>query len=232
MILRVVERALATRSVGRALVATDDRRIFEVVRSAGFEAVMTRADHRSGSDRLAEVAARLDDCEVIVNVQGDEPLISPLTIESAIDALINDEEVSVTTTSEPITSALDVLSSDVVKVLTDERGRALYFSRAPVPYPRAAVGRYGSLEAALSGDPSLLALFRKHTGLYVYRRRFLLEYAAWPQTALEMAESLEQLRMLERGASVRVVEASAPSIGVDTVEDLARVRAIISGTQV
>lgn len=226
MIVRVVERALAASSVARAIVATDDRRIRDAVREAGFEAVMTSPEHRSGSDRLAEVAAALDDAEIIVNVQGDEPLISPRTIDCAVAALVADGEAVVATTSEMIESPDDVLSADVVKVVADERGHALYFSRAPVPYPRAAVRRYGSLEAALAGDPSLLALFRKHTGLYVYRRPFLLEYARRSPTALECAESLEQLRVLEHGGVIRVVEAPDASIGVDTMADLERVREI------
>ncbi|HVF27162.1 MAG TPA: 3-deoxy-manno-octulosonate cytidylyltransferase, partial [Pyrinomonadaceae bacterium] len=223
MIVHVAERALAARSVVRAIVATDDTRIRDAVREAGFEAVMTSPDHRCGSDRLAEVAAALDDAEMIVNVQGDEPLIAPETIDLAVNALVADEESSVATTSEMIENHDDVLSADVVKVVTDENGRALYFSRSPVPYPREAVRRHGSLEEALAKDPSLLSLFRKHTGLYVYRRRFLLEYARRTPTPLERAESLEQLRILERGAAIRVVEASAPSIGVDTAADLERV---------
>jgi 3-deoxy-manno-octulosonate cytidylyltransferase (CMP-KDO synthetase) len=228
MIIHVVERALAARNVARAVVATDDRRIYEAVREAGFEALMTRDDHASGSDRLAEAAATLEDADVIVNVQGDEPLISPLTIERAVDELINDTEASIVTSCEAITDAADVLSMDVVKVVSDMRGRALYFSRSPVPFPRDAVRRHGSLEAALSRERSLLALFRKHTGLYAYRRGFLLEYTGWPRSALEDAEALEQLRALERGVTIRVFEADAPSIGVDTVEDLERVRAMIS----
>ncbi|MDQ3685170.1 MAG: 3-deoxy-manno-octulosonate cytidylyltransferase [Acidobacteriota bacterium] len=226
MIVHVVERALAAHSVVRAIVATDDRRIRDAVREAGFEAVMTSPDHRSGSDRLAEVAAALDDAEMIVNVQGDEPLIAPETVDLAVNALVADDESSVATTSEIIETPDDVLSADVVKVVTDERGRALYFSRSPVPYPREAVHQHGSLEEALLKDPALLSLFRKHTGLYVYRRRFLLEYARWSPTPLERAESLEQLRMLERGAMIRVVETPAPSIGVDTAADLERVREI------
>lgn len=226
MIVHVVERALAARSVVRAIVATDDRRICDAVRESGFESMMTSPDHRSGSDRLAEVAAALDDAEMIVNVQGDEPLIAPETIDLAVSALVDDDESSVATTSEMIKTPDDVLSADVVKVVTDEKGRALYFSRSPVPYPREAVRQHGSLEEALGKDPSLLSLFRKHTGLYVYRRHFLLEYARWTPTPLERAESLEQLRILERGAAIRVVEASAPSIGVDTAADLERVREI------
>ena len=227
MILWVVERALAASNVSRAIVATDDERILECVLQAGREAVMTRKEHQSGSDRLAEVAATLDEAELIVNVQGDEPLISPETIERAVDEMLNADEAQIVTTWEPITNAADVLSADVVKVVIDRGGRALYFSRAPVPYPRDAVKKHGTLEEALRQDATLLASFRKHTGLYVYRRGFLLEYTAWPQTVLERAESLEQLRALERGATIKVIEAAAPSIGVDTAEDLERVRAIL-----
>ncbi|HYH86623.1 MAG TPA: 3-deoxy-manno-octulosonate cytidylyltransferase [Pyrinomonadaceae bacterium] len=226
MVLHVVERALAARRVVRAVVATDDERIFDAVRAAGREALMTSAAHASGSDRLAEAAAQIE-ADIVVNVQGDEPLIAPETIERAVEALLSNDDASAATTCEPIESASDVLSSDVVKVVTDERGRAIYFSRSPVPFPRDAVRRYGSLLAALEIEPALLATFRKHTGLYVYRRAFLLEYARWPQTALERAESLEQLRILERGHKIVVVEAAAPSVGVDTEEDLRRVREIM-----
>jgi 3-deoxy-manno-octulosonate cytidylyltransferase (CMP-KDO synthetase) len=225
MVVRVVERALAAPSVGRAVVATDDQRIFAAVEAAGYEALMTRPDHASGSDRLAEAAAALA-ADVVVNVQGDEPLIAPETIERAVAALLADEGAAVATTCEPLESAADVLSPDVVKVVTDGRGRALYFSRSPVPFPREAARRHGSLAAALEREPGLLASFRKHTGLYAYRRDFLLEYARWPQTAHERAESLEQLRVLERGHAIKVVEAAAPSVGVDTEEDLRRVRAL------
>lgn len=227
MILRVLERALAARNVSRAIVATDDRRILGAVRDAGYEAVMTSLTHESGSDRLAEVAATLDEALMIVNVQGDEPLISPRTIERAIEQLANDDEAMIVTTSEPITEAADVLSADVVKVVTDNAGRALYFSRAPVPLPREAVRRHGTLGAALEQEPQLLKLFRKHTGLYAYRRSFLLEYTGWPASILERAEALEQLRALERGAIIRVIETNEPSIGVDTTEDLERVRTIL-----
>lgn len=225
MIIHVVERALAARTVGRAVVATDDERILAAVRAAGHEALMTSAEHASGSDRLAEAASAID-AELMVNVQGDEPLIHPETIDRAVRALLEDDGVAVSTASEECASAADVLSADVVKVVTNERGRALYFSRSPVPLPRDAVRRHGSLAAALEAKPSLLASFRKHAGLYVYRRAFLSEFARWPQTPLELAESLEQLRILERGYAIRVVEAAAPSIGVDTQDDLRRVRAM------
>lgn len=232
MIVRVCERALAARNVSRVLVATDDERIREAVRAAGYEAMLTSAAHASGSDRLAEAVAALNElnenAELIVNVQGDEPQISPRTIERAVAALQDDPAAACATTCEAISDASDVLSPDVVKVVSDERGHALYFSRAPIPYPREAVRQFGSLAAALEVEPALLSNFRKHTGLYVYRRAFLLEYARWPQSALERAESLEQLRMLEHGAKIRVVETDETSIGVDTLADLERVRAMFA----
>ena len=227
MICWVVERALAARNVTRAIVATDDQRIMFAVKAEGYEAVMTRADHASGTDRLAEVAAGLEDADVVINVQGDEPLITPATIDEAIEALVNDPECSIATSWEPIESPADVLSPDVVKVVVDDKGRALYFSRAPIPFPQAAVRRNGSLEAAIANEPELLSHFRKHTGLYVYRRDFLLRFSTWPQSPLELAERLEQLRALERGVKIKVVQACAPSVGVDTLEDLERVRALL-----
>ncbi|HEX8160569.1 MAG TPA: 3-deoxy-manno-octulosonate cytidylyltransferase [Pyrinomonadaceae bacterium] len=228
MIVRVCERAAAARNVGRVVVATDDRRIHEAVRAAGYEALLTSPAHASGSDRLAEAAAMLSErYDVIVNVQGDEPLIPARTIERAVDALAADPGAAVSTTSEPIEDAADVLSPDVVKVVADARGYALYFSRAPVPFPREAARRHGSLEAALANEPALVAGFRKHTGLYAYRHDFLLEYARLPQGRLEREESLEQLRILERGARIRVVEVEESSTGVDTEADLARVREIV-----
>jgi 3-deoxy-manno-octulosonate cytidylyltransferase (CMP-KDO synthetase) len=203
---------------------------------------MTSRDHASGTDRIAEVAAALADADIVVNVQGDEPLVSPLTIERAVDALREretgeqanrgkgqgeTEEVGIVTTWEPIESAADLLNPDVVKIVVDGNGRAIYFSRSPVPYPRDAVRRHGSIEAALENEPSVLAGFRKHTGLYVYRRDVLLEFAKWPQSELEQWESLEQLRALEQGVKIKAIKASTSSIGVDTIEDLERVRSIV-----
>jgi len=227
MICWVVERALAARNVARAIVATDDERILDAVQSAGFEAVMTRTDHRSGTDRIAEVAATLADADIIVNVQGDEPLISPGTIDAAIHALIADAAAGIATTWEAIDSVEDVLSPDVVKVVIADDERALYFSRSPVPYPRDAVRRHGSIEASILVEPALLANFRKHTGLYVYRREVLLAFAGWPQSELERQESLEQLRALEHGVNIKAIKASTSSIGVDTIDDLERVRSIV-----
>ena len=248
MICWVVERALAARNVSRAIVATDDERILEAVKSAGHEAVMTRGDHKSGTDRIAEVAASLKDVEIIVNVQGDEPLISPETVERAIKELgervtgkgedcqgekVKGERVTegigIVTTWESMESAADVLNPDVVKVVVDDHNRAIYFSRSPMPYPREAVREHGSIEAAILAEPALLTSFRKHAGLYVYRRDVLLEFAQWPQAELERLESLEQLRALEHGVKIKVIKASTLSIGVDTIVDLERVRSIVEG---
>ena len=226
MICWVVARALAASRVSRVIVATDDARVVEAVSAAGCEVIMTRDDHTSGTDRLAEVASTLSDVDIIVNVQGDEPLIASETIDRAVDALIEDKDCAVATTWEPLTCTRDVLSPDVVKVVVDGDGYAVYFSRAPVPYPRDAARRHGSIEAAFEHEPGLMSQYRKHTGLYVYRRDFLLEFARWPQTPLELAESLEQLRAIERGIKIKVVQSSASSIGVDTAEDLERVRRI------
>src|SRR5262249_31050408 len=132
------------------------------------------------------------------------------------------------TTSEPIVDASDVGNRSVVKVTVDSEGYATHFSRNPIPFPKQAVTEYGSIEAALGADPALLFSFRKHTGLYAYRREFLLQFASWPQSEREKDESLEQLRALDRGVKIKVIEAAAPSIGVDTSEDLERVRAIMS----
>jgi 3-deoxy-manno-octulosonate cytidylyltransferase (CMP-KDO synthetase) len=229
MICLVAERALAAENVERAIVATDDQRIFDAVESAGYEAAMTRGDHLSGTDRTAEVAAALPDAAIIVNIQGDEPLISPRTIERAVAELINDPRAGIVTTWESMESAADVLNPDVVKIVVDDRGRAIYFSSSPVPYPREAARARGSLQAALRNDPSLLSHFRKHTGLYVYRRETLIEFAGWPQSELERLESLEQLRALAHGVEIKAIEASSRSIGVDTEEDLERVRRILEG---
>jgi 3-deoxy-manno-octulosonate cytidylyltransferase (CMP-KDO synthetase) len=161
-------------------------------------------------------------------VQGDEPLIEPATVEGAIAPLVEDSSVVMATTCEPIETIADALSPNVVKVVVDRAGFALYFSRHPVPLPRAAVNEYGSVEAALRARPELLKLFAKHTGLYVYRRDFLLTYARLAPTPLEGAELLEQLRALEHGHRIRVVRAAHRSVGVDTPEDLERVRALLA----
>lgn len=229
LILHTLAQASRSKLVTRAIAATDDHRIFDVVRSAGFEAVMTSAEHASGSDRLAEVAASLPTDSVVVNVQGDEPLISPDTIDLAVEALLRDPDAAMSTVCEPISSLHgELLNGNVVKVVVSDHGYALYFSRSPMPFPRDASLRHGGDPGrAIEAEPELMQNFRKHIGLYVYRREYLLRFTALPQTKLEQIESLEQLRALEDGAKIRVVQAAHRSIGVDTEDDFERVANIL-----
>jgi 3-deoxy-manno-octulosonate cytidylyltransferase (CMP-KDO synthetase) len=232
MVCWVAERARAACNVDRVIVATDSEQIAGAVRTRGIEAVLTSAHHTSGTDRVAEVAAQIPNAEIIVNVQGDEPLISPATIERAVETMVAEfskpSGAGIVTTWEPIESIDDLLNPDLVKVVLDQHENAVYFSRSPVPYPRDAVKSYGSLAAAWENEPELKKLFRKHTGLYVYRRDVLLEFTNWPQSQLEKVEALEQLRALAHGVKIKVVAACAASTGVDTVEDLEKVRELVA----
>ncbi|MFV0387950.1 MAG: 3-deoxy-manno-octulosonate cytidylyltransferase [Pyrinomonadaceae bacterium] len=228
LILHTAERAAAARNVEKVVVATDDEEILRVVKNAGFVARITSAEHKSGSDRIAEIAEGLEPDSIIVNVQGDEPLISPAVIEAAVNKKLGNPEFDIVTVFERIRDAGDVQNPNIVKVVCDKFGKALYFSRAPIPFPRNAVIKHGTLARALMLEPSLLKNFRKHAGLYVYTREFLLEFTANDSGVYEEAEQLEQLRALESGAVIGVIEASESSLGVDTFEDLERVRKIIS----
>jgi len=227
LILHTLQRAQAARTVWRVIVATDDQRISRAVTDAGGEAVLTSAGHISGSDRLAEVAESLPEGMIVVNVQGDEPMISPHTIDAAVRAMTAGD-ADIVTTCEPISAAEDLLNSNVVKVVTNDEGFAVYFSRSPIPFPReASLSWNGDRWASMDKEPGLFSLYRKHTGLYVYRREYLLEFTRLPPSKLERIEMLEQLRALENGARIKVIETSERSIGVDTQEDLDRVRAIL-----
>jgi 3-deoxy-manno-octulosonate cytidylyltransferase (CMP-KDO synthetase) len=219
MIVHVCERVAKAQTVNRVIVATDDRRIEAAVRDFGGEVMMTRSDHPTGTDRLAEVAAKLD-CELIVNVQGDEPLINPRMIDQAVAPLQADPEIRMGTLAARISEIEEFYNPNVVKVVRDSRGLALYFSRAPIPWPRDL-----SREqlAQLLSD---IAIYR-HIGLYVYRRDFLLQYPQLPKTPLESLENLEQLRALEHGVRLFVAETEFACHGVDTPEDLERVERLM-----
>jgi len=232
LILRTLEQAQKARNISRVLIATDSVEILKIVETSGNEAILTSPHHRSGSDRIAEVAENLPENSIIVNVQGDEPLISPATIEKAVEAIFRDETVDIATTCELIYEANDVLSADIVKVVADENGFALYFSRSPIPFLRDEAKKHDSLENALRRDANLLSHFRKHTGLYVYRREYLLKFTKLERTPLEKLEMLEQLRALENGARIKVVEVTESSIGVDTREDYERVRKILENRRI
>jgi 3-deoxy-manno-octulosonate cytidylyltransferase (CMP-KDO synthetase) len=202
----------ARQALDHVIVATDDKRVLEAVESFGGTAMMTRKEHSCGSERVAEVAAKLD-VEIVVNIQGDEPFIEPAMIKAAVEPLLRDPDVDMATLSRPIydKSLLEVPS--IVKVVTDLHHNALFFSRSLIPYPRHRE----------------FCRWQEHVGLYVYRKRFLLAYVRWSPTPLEQAESLEQLRVLEHGHKIRVVETDlgrdAPCI--DTPEDLVRARAYL-----
>lgn len=218
MIQWVCEGAQRCPLVDRVLVATDDARIAAAVSAFGGTAVMTRADHPTGTDRLAEVAGQLDS-DLIVNVQGDEPLIEPAMIEAAVRPLLADATIPMGTLKTPLTALEDYRNPNVVKVVTDRRGFALYFSRASIPYPRDFADdlehRWPELAAA------------KHVGLYVYRRDFLLRFPTLAPTPLEEQEKLEQLRALEHGYPIFVAGTPLGVHGVDSPEDLERVRKML-----
>lgn len=203
MVVHVLDAARASRRLDRVVVATDDERIAQAVRAAGGEAVMTSASAASGTDRLAEAARALPG-DVYVNVQGDEPLMDPISIDRAVDALLASPDRQIASVWVPLPAG-EASDPNAVKVVVAADGRALYFSRAAIPYPRG-------------GTP----VYRKHLGLYAYRAATLAAVAALPPSALEKSESLEQLRWLEAGYSIWMAEAAADSIGVDTPEDLSR----------
>jgi 3-deoxy-manno-octulosonate cytidylyltransferase (CMP-KDO synthetase) len=220
MIQWVYERTHQSSGVHRVVVATDDERIAAAVTAFGGEVQLTRADHPTGTDRLAEVAARIE-TDLIVNVQGDEPLIDPRMIDQAVNAVRRNPGVVMGTLKTPIASVEEYLNPNVVKVVTDRQGFALYFSRAPIPYPR-------DLADDLEANFSRIEAF-KHIGLYVYRKDFLLTYPRLSPTPLEQLEKLEQLRALEHGFRIKVAATELTSQGVDTPEDLERVRAAVAG---
>jgi 3-deoxy-manno-octulosonate cytidylyltransferase (CMP-KDO synthetase) len=219
MIEHVYRRSLEAKTVDRVIVATDDRRIFAAVEAFGGNVMMTRGDHPSGTDRLAEVAATIED-GLIVNVQGDEPLIAPQMIDEAVQPLLDDTTIQMGTLCSLIDNVADYLNPNVVKVVCDRHNRALYFSRAPIPHPRDIPADELSSRLTELGA-------RRHIGLYVYRREFLLQYPFLPKTPLEILESLEQLRAMENGVALYVGTTKFVCHGVDTPEDLLRVETLM-----
>lgn len=220
MVLRVLERAMLA-GAESVVVATDDTRVRQVVEAAGHQVLMTSPDHQSGTERLVEVAETLawTDDTLLVNVQGDEPLIDPTLIREAARQLVLHDDAVMATLAHPIHDHADFINPNVVKVVADEAGYALYFSRAPIPWPRDAF-------AAQKAMPQELGALR-HIGLYAYRAGFLRTYAGLARSPLERYEMLEQLRVLWHGYRISLgITPTAPAPGVDTPEDLARVRAL------
>lgn len=217
MVQWVYERAASSILVGDLMVATDDERVEEAVKAFGGNVVMTSRDHPSGTDRVAEAAGFLG-AEIILNLQGDEPLITPEVIDEALRPMIDDSTLKISTLKTPISSVSEFRDPNAVKVVTDSEGFALYFSREPIPHNRGGGG----------GLPNAY----KHIGIYAYRRDFLLEYASLIPTPLESSECLEQLRVLENGYRIKVVEVPYSPLSVDTEEDLEEVRGVIEGGKV
>jgi 3-deoxy-manno-octulosonate cytidylyltransferase (CMP-KDO synthetase) len=220
MIQHVYENASAATSGGQVVVATDDRRIYDAVVAFGGKAVMTSETHRSGTDRTAEVAAE-SDAGIIVNVQGDEPLIEPQMIDDVIAALVLDERAKMSTLASEILDESEYLSPDVVKVVANRWGSAMYFSRAPIPHYFDRPPHFGR---------EAYSAVLKHIGIYAFRRDFLFKFATSRQGHLEKIERLEQLRALEFGHRIKVVRTKHPTISVDTEADIEKVRIILEGT--
>lgn len=226
MLEHVYRRALES-GAGRVVIATDDERIALAARAFGAEVCMTASGHRSGTERLAEAALKLNlgDAGIVVNVQGDEPLIPPAIIEQAARNLAAHPQASVATLCELITEADDLFDPNVCKVVVDSEGYALYFSRAPIPWHRQA---FASGRQHLPDDTQHF----RHIGLYAYRAGFLKQYAGWPATVLEQTEALEQLRVLWHGHRIHIdVALETPGPGVDTEHDLARVERLLASAR-
>ena len=218
MIQHVYERVLKSGSVSQAAVATDDDRIYRTVVNFGGRAVMTAADHKSGTDRIAEAVAglKLNPDDIVLNVQGDQPLFEPVQIDEVVQPLLEDPAIVMATLIYRIRRAEEITHPNAVKVVVDRDGFAIYFSRATIPYVR---------------DPGQAANYYKHHGIYAYRRSFLETFTRLPQGVLERLEALEQLRAIEHGYKIKVVETIYDSVEVDTCEELARVARIIEGRE-
>jgi 3-deoxy-manno-octulosonate cytidylyltransferase (CMP-KDO synthetase) len=209
MIQRVYERAKMAQLADRVIVATDDERIVKAVESFGGTAQWTRADHRTGTERVAEVAAH-EKGDLFVNVQGDEPLLDPLAVDTAVNALLEEPAAAISTVATPIKAPRDIMDPNVVKTVLDFDNNGLYFSRAPIPWVRDTASK-------------IQVRHLKHLGIYVFQRDALLEYPTLPQGELERIEQLEQLRWLENGWKIRVAEVEHDTVSVDVPEDVARV---------
>jgi 3-deoxy-manno-octulosonate cytidylyltransferase (CMP-KDO synthetase) len=214
LVQHVWERACRAKLVDRVIVATDDMRIAGVAFNFGAEVALTSPKHPTGTDRLAEVAAKLKTARIILNVQGDEPDIPSATIDRLARALLDDSRLGMVTAANPVTDPADIHNPNVVKVVTDRTGRALYFSRSVIPHDRD--GRGG-------------VKYLRHQGIYGYRRKVLLDFVKWKPTPLEQVEKLEQLRALENGVSIGVITVRRASVGVDAPEDLARAEKALRG---
>ena len=226
----VWQGAKAARRVERVLVATDDERIAAAVNGFGGEVVMTSPDLRSGSDRVAQVV-RTTECDIVVNLQGDEPLVTGTSIDRIVEALERDPSLDAATLREPVETVGDLFDPNIVKVVCSAKGDALYFSRAPIPYFRTEGNLHADFRAVLFGREKPVEGYWRHVGIYGFRRAALLEFASTAQTPLEKAEGLEQLRLLETGRRLRLLDSDFRSVAVDTLPDLRRAQLVLDGSQ-
>ncbi len=226
----VWERASRAKRLDRVLVATDDQRIVEACEGFGAEVMLTATSHVSGTDRVAEVAERLGErYTIVINIQGDEPLLTSTSIDSLVAAFDTDSSVQIVTLAEPIATAEELFDPNVVKLVTTRDGRALYFSRSPIPYQRAPSGEmHGDFREALARRPDGLSGYRKHQGIYAYTRDALLALSRLEPSPLERDEGLEQLRALQAGFHLLVVDSDFRSQAVDTPADLERVAKLLT----
>jgi 3-deoxy-manno-octulosonate cytidylyltransferase (CMP-KDO synthetase) len=215
----VYQRSSRARSLNRLLIATDDERIQNAATAFGAEVVMTKKEHRSGTDRICEAIQGMD-ADIVVNIQGDEPLIDSQSIDQAVQILESDPDAQMATLKTPLRKQEDFQNPNVVKVVTDENDYALYFSRAPIPFDRHRDDNDGRVPGGY-----------KHVGLYAFRRDFLMQFASWGASFLESLEELEQLRALEHGAKIKVGLTEDHLFGVDTPEDLERMRKLVEGNK-
>lgn len=227
MVQWVYEVARETSLLERVIVATDDRRIVEAVEAFGGEAWLTSTNHRSGTDRVVEVAAQLD-AEIIVNIQVDEPLLEPQVIDLAVAPLFGNSSLMMVTVKSRADRVEDLFDPHIVKVITDREDYALYFSRLPLPFIQQGSKKGLSHKKFLMEHPELLSRYYRHIGLYVYRKEFLMSYARWGPSPLEELEELEQLRVLENGHRIKVITTECSSRGIDTPRDLHWVKERIS----
>ena len=226
----VWQGAKAARRIERVIVATDDERIAATVRGFGGEVVMTSPDIRSGSDRAAQVVREIP-CDIVINLQGDEPLVTGTSLDLIVEALDRDPGLDAATLREPIETVGDLFDPNIVKVISNGAGDALYFSRAPIPYYRTEGNLHADFRAVLFGREKPVEGYYRHVCIYGFRRNSLLEFASTAQTPLEKAEGLEQLRLLETGRRIRLLDSDFRSVAVDTLPDLRRAFLVLEGTQ-
>ena len=227
MVQWVSEQAQKARLVTEVVIATDDKRIYDAVIGFGGKVVMTSPNHQSGTDRVAEVARNIE-CDIVVNIQGDEPLIPPENIDLVIKPLLDSGKLAVSTLMTAITSSSEILDPDICKVVVDDAGCALYFTRAPIPYNREFKSM-ASPKVSNQLSVNQMILGYKHIGVYAYRKSFLLKFSNMKTSQLENTEKLEQLRILENRYSIQVVETEQNSIGVDHPNDLDKIIKSMNG---